>query len=158
MRTLITFATLSACPITIALACLVLVGGCEEKQEIDRNVIADTNCVDHYDYVETGYEATYLYDHDQMQFASDTNIIPQPYQPDPCPPCPDTVMPPGRWAHVLTPLILQPDGSVCLWRPIHPDSMKSRYFRERMNQGRLRVVYSETPWPWPDSVFILKKE
>lgn len=85
--------------ILLILACLVLVGGCEKEQELDPNAIAegDTN------YTLTESEAMAMFAEAirdstlPIQFDSDTNIIPQPYQPDPCPPETVFVMPPGRW-------------------------------------------------------------
>ena len=128
---LATFAALSAC-------CLVLVGGCEKKTEIDPNAIAkeDTN------YTLTRSEAMAMFAEASrdsilpIQFASDTNIIPQPYQPDSCPPCPDSLsmqsriiitrMPPGRWVT---------SKFFCYWCDL-----------------------SEALETWPDSVFILSEK
>lgn len=123
----------------LTLACL-LVGCFKEKQEVD------TNQAGWYEYVEDDFEGDYL------------------YYPDPCSPCPDTVT-----------LLVQIDSTTYYdgetehhWSYVSPDTV---YIEADSILYRIEVKY-EMPlgywvtieelrreeYPWPDSVFRLKKE
>lgn len=148
--------------IVLALLALCLVG-CEKKQELDPEITVTT------------VEPIIYGSRDEL-----TEVL---HQPDPCPPCPDTVrlwmrvdstkfldsgteihfsspdtvMPPGQWGYLLSPMSIWPNGELRLWHPMNIDSVQSPYFRTRM-KGRLFLIYVDEilEWPYPDSVFILK--
>ena len=134
MRTLITFAKLSACPI-LALACLLLVGGCEKKQEVvPDSYFTELVTVRRGELNRCEVVEVILKIDEDMPVPGPYRLVPVD---DPYPPCPDTVykyaspsvlvqMPPGRWVT---------SRFICNW-----------------------CEMSEHLETWPDSVFILKEK
>lgn len=165
MRTLITFATLSACPITIALA-LLLVGGCAEKQEVIEGFEVDSRespalmSTARLDSMLSHDPCPPLEDIQKMQFDSDTTVIPIPKQPLPCPPCPETLFVFVDTVFIEPTKIIDADSVVIRYKVLSSKSFyrmpPGRWYKS-CNLGFLGAGEPDSMTVWPDSVFILSE-